>query len=276
MSNYYCMNCGSIVAAGEKYCPVCGEPVIEHKRFETPKVIPVQATADTLNLEEIKDADTAKINTEPDAKTIVAGAPVAEPVKQAKEEKKPGFFRSIFFEEVEESDETQEHPVQSAPAHETKQPKEPKKKSHHILGKILLVLLAVLIGAGAYLYFERPSVLNAGLQKIGLSLPGYTAQSSASPAATAVPSASASSSAAAAATATPTAQTTIGKLTVTLESINIRDTPATTGNALGKALQGTSYDVIATATGEGYTWYEIGQDQWIADSAGEWVTYTAN
>lgn len=270
MSNYYCMNCGSIVAAGEKYCPVCGEPVIEHKRFETPKVIPVQTTADTLNLEEIKDADTAKISSTPDAKTIVAGAPVEEPVQ---EEKKPGFFRSIFFEEVEESEETQEHPAQATPVQEAIQPKEPKKKSHHILGKILLVLLAVLIGAGAYLYFERPSLLNAGLQKVGLSLPGYTAQSSASPTA-AVPSASASSSAAAAATAT--AKTSIGKLTVSIESINIRDTPATTGNPLGKALQGTSYDVIATATGEGYTWYEIGQNQWIADSAGEWVTYTAN
>jgi len=136
-----------------------------------------------------------------------------------------------------------------------------------------------LLGAVGYLYLEKPAVLNSGLNKIGLGLPGYSTAASE----TASSTASASAAATDAATAAPTASAAatakskyIGSLTVSLESINIRDIASTSGNAVGKATQGTKYNVLATSSGEGYTWYEIGQDQWIADSNGEWVAYTAN
>ena len=38
MSNYYCLNCGSLVPEGKKFCPVCGEPVIAHRTLPTENV----------------------------------------------------------------------------------------------------------------------------------------------------------------------------------------------------------------------------------------------
>lgn len=261
MSNYYCLNCGSLVPDGMKVCPVCGEPVIGHT-LQTPAPVfpPEPDEGKTIAYQPVSEsADTAQLMTSKDnAKTI----PVKKPVVEAtKEEKKPNFFSRIFFEEVEIDDEE-----------EAKKNDEGEEKKHsHVLPVILVIILAILLGSAGYLYLEKPALLNSGLQKIGLSLPGYT-KAEASPAAASA-SASASSSATAAATASA-APASLGTVTVELESINIRDAASTSGNALGKATQGTTYTVLATSSGEGYTWYEIGEGKWIADSNGEWVTYT--
>lgn len=274
MANYYCMNCGSLVPAGKKFCPVCGDPVVGDNTLQTAELtFPADPeTEKTFNYVPVDDPKPVEVSpTQENAKTIAVDRP--QPKQEApKKEKKQSFLSSIFFEEVEVEDDEEE---------EEKNPKQAKEKHHSILPVILLILLAVLVGAFGFLYFEKPALLNQGLNSIGLGLPGYT-QKAAATTATASPSASAaasaSASATAAATATPaatTASTSLGTLTVNVESINIRDAASTAGNAVGKATSGKTYTVLATKSGEGYTWYEIEKDQWVADGGGDWVTYTA-
>ncbi len=270
MSNY-CLNCGSLVPAGKKFCPVCGDPIADTNTQQTAKVSfpPAPSEADTLDFAPIENSKPVPV--QEGAKTISVQQPKPqakkEPAKQAKE-KKPNFFSNIFFEEVEVEDEPETAASQN------------QEKKHSVLPMILLVLLAVLIGAFGFLYFEKPSVLNKGLNAIGLGLPGYSEKTTAaaSASATAAPAASATAAAtsSAATTTAAAASTSKGTVTITLDTINIRDTASTTGNAVGQVTKGASYTVLATASGEGYTWYEIGQNQWIADSNGEWVTYKAN
>ena len=72
------------------------------------------------------------------------------------------------------------------------------------------------------------------------------------------------------------ANSVIGTASVKVDKLNIRSKPSTSGDRVGTAVNGKSYDVYETATGEGYTWYRIADNQWIADKGGSWVTYTAN
>lgn len=265
MSNYYCLNCGSLVPAGKKFCPVCGDRIVGNNTLQTAELsFPANPEAEkTFNYVPVDDPKQVGVSpTQENAKTIAVDRP--QPKQEApKKEKKQSFLSSIFFEEVE--------------VDEDENTKQPKEKHHSILPAILLILLAVLVGAFGFLYFEKPALLNQGLNSIGLGLPGYT-QKAAVTTATASPSISATATASASATATPAAtptSTTLGTLTVNIESINIRDAASTTGNAVGKATSGKIYTVLATKSGEGYTWYEIEKDQWVADGGGDWVTYTA-
>ena len=44
---------------------------------------------------------------------------------------------------------------------------------------------------------------------------------------------------------------------------------------LGKPDKGSEWDVYEIREAEGYTWYRIGKDRWVADGGG-WVEYTEN
>lgn len=78
-------------------------------------------------------------------------------------------------------------------------------------------------------------------------------------------------------TSTPSQQTSgvVGKITVNVDNLNIRASASTSSDSKGHASKGNIYDVYETTTAGGYTWYRIGEDQWIADN-GSWATYTAN
>ena len=105
-----------------------------------------------------------------------------------------------------------------------------------------------------------------------------TVEATATPDASADASASASSDAAATPTATASTSSTgsvIGRVTVNVNGLNIRSSASTAGNAVGAATNGQTYDVYSTTSAGGYTWYQIGNNQWIADN-GSWVTYKAN
>lgn len=67
----------------------------------------------------------------------------------------------------------------------------------------------------------------------------------------------------------------IGKATVKVSKLRIRDKASTSGNKVGYVKKGKTYDVYETKTSGGYTWYRIGDDQWIADD-GTWITYKSN
>ena len=68
----------------------------------------------------------------------------------------------------------------------------------------------------------------------------------------------------------------IGKVTVLVDNLRIRGSASTNGEEKGHVRKGESYDVISTENADGYTWYQIGEDQFIASKEGEWTTYKKN
>lgn len=67
--------------------------------------------------------------------------------------------------------------------------------------------------------------------------------------------------------------TSIGKVVVNVSDLNIRSQAGTAGSLVGNADEGKTYYVFEVTKDDSYTWYRIGEDQWIADD-GTWVTYT--
>ncbi len=54
--------------------------------------------------------------------------------------------------------------------------------------------------------------------------------------------------------------------------INIRKAPATDAEKVGTFQKGEILYAFETRQSEGYTWYKIGEDRWVADKDGEWIT----
>lgn len=69
--------------------------------------------------------------------------------------------------------------------------------------------------------------------------------------------------------------TVIGTVQVLVDGLNIRRTPGLTGGILGAASLST-YNVYETKDADGYTWYRIRSNQWIASKEGDWTIYKAN
>ncbi|MCR4633859.1 MAG: hypothetical protein K5648_07030 [Erysipelotrichaceae bacterium] len=53
--------------------------------------------------------------------------------------------------------------------------------------------------------------------------------------------------------------------------INIRDKASTKGEKLGTYQKGEIVYAYETVEAEGYTWYRIGENKWVADKNGEWI-----
>ena len=65
---------------------------------------------------------------------------------------------------------------------------------------------------------------------------------------------------------------TIGTVTINIDSLNIRTDAGTSQPANGTATKNETYEVFEKKDADGYTWYRIGEKQWIAGNS-EWVTY---
>ncbi len=63
----------------------------------------------------------------------------------------------------------------------------------------------------------------------------------------------------------------IGRLTVNVNLLNVRDIPDVSGNKVGKTWENCSYLYYDVQQDSEYTWYRIGDDMWIADN-GSWIT----
>lgn len=57
---------------------------------------------------------------------------------------------------------------------------------------------------------------------------------------------------------------------VIVDGLRVRDAASTSGNVKGYAWNGLKYLIYETVTADGYTWYRIGKDLWIADD-GTWI-----
>ena len=53
--------------------------------------------------------------------------------------------------------------------------------------------------------------------------------------------------------------------------INIRSKPSKSGEKVGTFAKGEVYEYFETQENEGYTWYRIGENKWVADQNGEWI-----
>lgn len=67
-----------------------------------------------------------------------------------------------------------------------------------------------------------------------------------------------------------------GTVTIKADKINIRDLESTNGNIVGTVEKGSTYKVYSITRNSDYTWYNIGELEFIADNDGQWLTYTEN
>ena len=72
----------------------------------------------------------------------------------------------------------------------------------------------------------------------------------------------------------------IGKATIIIrdkDTLRKRTEPSTRSNSTviknDYANYGEVYDVYDVVSADGYTWYEIGDDIWVADKSGKWISY---
>lgn len=75
-------------------------------------------------------------------------------------------------------------------------------------------------------------------------------------------------------TASSTSTTKIGSVTIKVNGLRIRTDATTSSSQTGHVQSGKTYDVYEKKTADGYTWYRIGDNQWIADENGGWTDYT--
>lgn len=64
--------------------------------------------------------------------------------------------------------------------------------------------------------------------------------------------------------------TTKNQIEVLIDDLNVRDYPRTTNKSLGYAQKGF-YNWLEKYNNDGYDWYKLAYDQWIASKEGEWT-----
>ncbi|MBR3358691.1 MAG: zinc ribbon domain-containing protein [Solobacterium sp.] len=274
----YCTNCGKPLGYGVRYCTNCGfelpEPNIDDLELPKPsKSIldePADGTPGTMtsivnelnNMEVTEPVIVSAVpepEPEPEPKPVPVSAAPAEqkPKKASKKKKKP--IRLIEEEEVEEEEDEDEEIV---------------RYKHRKWPWILILLIALCAGGTWWLSQNRPDLLDKGLQKItditGLEFPKFDKTPSSSENIPAMNEETARPEM----TSDPSALgNAIGTVRVKVTKLHIRTQPATAADLVGDAREGATYTYYAAEEGEGYTWYRIGRDQWIADQ-GEWLEIT--
>ena len=72
---------------------------------------------------------------------------------------------------------------------------------------------------------------------------------------------------------TPEGEPVIGQATINVTDLTIRNGAGVSFEYVDLAEPDTTYDVYETAEADGYTWYRIGENQWVP-SDGTWIAYT--
>ena len=67
----------------------------------------------------------------------------------------------------------------------------------------------------------------------------------------------------------------IGSAHVMVTDLTIRKGPGVSYEQNGITEYDATYDVYEIAEADGYTWYKVAEDQWVADYLGQYVTYTS-
>ncbi len=66
----------------------------------------------------------------------------------------------------------------------------------------------------------------------------------------------------------------IGRAKVVTTNLNIRSSYSKNSRLMGQTNEPASYDVYEIVQNEGYIWYRIDADKWIAND-GTWVVFTS-
>lgn len=135
---------------------------------------------------------------------------------------------------------------------------------------LLIVLAVVLVGLGLFAVLSNRQDEEKLAEQRQHQIAEQTPEPTATPTSTPTPSATpVPSSTPEAATPEPVQQ--YGTAVINAELIK-RDQPSVNGAAVGSAYAGESYQVINMQEAEGYTWYQLSDNTWVA-SEGTWVTY---
>ena len=173
--------------------------------------------------------------------------------------------------------------VLEEPEEERKMPVRKKKKSHILLKSLIAILLGAAAGFGLYLYLvmnkpkpyqpqtkpqttEKEETTDKQEEKPAETKTEETKTEETKPAETQPESQPAETQ--------PADNGVIGTAEVIVDQLRIRAGSGTGFDELDVAEYGAVYDVYEVRTDAQYMWYRIGDDMWIADSEGEWVTFT--
>ena len=74
------------------------------------------------------------------------------------------------------------------------------------------------------------------------------------------------------ATTEPTPET-LGEVEVVIDSLNIRGGAGTNFDVVGSAKRGEKFTVLSIEQTSDYTWYQIGENKWLADKNNQFLTY---
>lgn len=134
---------------------------------------------------------------------------------------------------------------------------------------LLIVLAVILVGLGIFAVLsnrqDEENLAEQRQQQIAEETP-ETPTPSATPVPTSTPEVVETPEA-----TTPEPVQQYGTAVINAELIK-RDQPSLSGTAVGSAYAGESYQVINMQEAEGYTWYQLSDNTWVA-SEGTWVTY---
>lgn len=131
---------------------------------------------------------------------------------------------------------------------------------------VLVILAVVLVGLGVFGYLSNKQDEEHLAEQRQQQIAEETPEPTPTPTATPVPSSTPTPEA-----ATPEPASQYGTAVINAELIK-RDQPSVNGVAVGSAYAGESYQVVNIQEGEGYTWYQLSDNTWVA-SEGTWITY---
>ncbi len=144
---------------------------------------------------------------------------------------------------------------------------EEESKGGSFFVKLLIVLLTLMLLAGLFWIvfdsmggkFDFKSLFGSKNETTSV-----VANSDATPEPTATPETSA--------TPEPTPET-LGEVEVVIDSLNIRAGAGTNFDVVGSAKHGEKFTVLSIEKTNDYTWYQIGENKWLADKNNQFLTY---
>lgn len=229
-----CVNCGAKVDIDRDICPTCGGTQFRRSEDDGTSILRFTSVQNTIDEEDTQELPQVK------KKKLVIGKKIKNRWKKWK--KKAGKSLAGTSEKAEELKDKFDNLPDTT------------RKLSLILGVVVVLLVVVLIVA---------MLVMGGKNKDGA---GSVATPTPSAEVTATPDT-------ASATANPDGSA-IGKALILEDIINVRTSPDTSAPVLGIVEVDTEHDVYEIRNDEDYTWYRIGDEQWIADSNDEWVKYT--
>ena len=73
---------------------------------------------------------------------------------------------------------------------------------------------------------------------------------------------------------TPEEPEILGTAYINVTDLNMRTGPGVSYDYNGIAVPESTYDVLDISEADGYTWYQVSEDQWVPDLAGQYVSFT--